>query len=39
MGAELGTFVQHDSIWSRTTITSHDSLGQLLLDALNIVST
>jgi Zn-finger nucleic acid-binding protein len=38
MGSELGAFVQHDVTWSRTTTSSHDSLGQLLLDALNIVT-
>jgi Zn-finger nucleic acid-binding protein len=38
MGAEIGTFAQHDVTWSRTTSASaHDSLGLLLLDALNIV--
>jgi Zn-finger nucleic acid-binding protein len=39
MGAEIGSFVQHDVTWSRTVSSSaHDSLGHLLLDALDIVS-
>lgn len=38
MGAEMGSVVQHDGPWSRTSSTSaHDSLGHLLLDALNLV--
>jgi Zn-finger nucleic acid-binding protein len=38
MGAEIGSFAQHDATWSRTRSTSaHDSLGHLLLDALDIV--
>jgi Zn-finger nucleic acid-binding protein len=38
MGSELGAFAQHDFTWSRTSASSHDSLGHLLLDALNIVT-
>jgi Zn-finger nucleic acid-binding protein len=38
MGADIGSFVQHDSTWRHGGPTSaHDSLGHLLLDALNIV--
>jgi Zn-finger nucleic acid-binding protein len=38
MGAEIRTFAQHDAMWGRTVSGSaHDSLGHLLLDALNIV--
>jgi Zn-finger nucleic acid-binding protein len=37
MGAELGIYAAHDATWSRTTMSPSDSLGHLLLDALNIV--
>jgi Zn-finger nucleic acid-binding protein len=38
LGAEIGAFAQHDAMWSRTvSVSAHDSLGHLLLDALNIV--
>jgi Zn-finger nucleic acid-binding protein len=37
MGSDVNVFVQHDVVWAHDT-ASHDSLGQLLLDALNIVS-
>ena len=37
-GADIGSFAQHDSAWGRTgAAASQDSLGHLLLDALNIV--
>jgi Zn-finger nucleic acid-binding protein len=38
MGAEIGAFAQHDAIWTRTvSVSAHESLGHLLLDALDIV--
>lgn len=38
MGAEIGAFAQHDATLGRTVSASaHESLGHLLLDALNIV--
>jgi Zn-finger nucleic acid-binding protein len=40
MGAEIGSFARHDSGWSSTSSTAaHDSLGHLLLDALDLVVT
>ena len=38
MGAEIGTFAQHDATWGRNepTVAQH-ALGRLLLDALHIV--
>jgi Zn-finger nucleic acid-binding protein len=36
MSSDVGVFSQHDSGWSRVSI-SHESFGQFLLDALDIV--
>jgi Zn-finger nucleic acid-binding protein len=40
MGANLGAFVQHDAAWSRAAASpaAHDSLGHLLLEALNVLN-
>jgi Zn-finger nucleic acid-binding protein len=38
MGSEIGSFSNHDALWSRaSSVPANDSLGHLLLDALNIV--
>lgn len=39
LGADVGPFAHNDSAWSHTSaLAAQDSLGHLLLDALNIVS-
>lgn len=38
MGSEIGAFAPHDVTWTRTTASSDDSLGHLLLDALHLVT-
>jgi Zn-finger nucleic acid-binding protein len=37
MGSNVGAFAHGDVEWTRTTVSSNDSLGHLLLDALNLV--
>jgi hypothetical protein len=37
MGSTVGAFAHGDVEWTRTTVSSNDSLGHLLLDALNLV--
>jgi Zn-finger nucleic acid-binding protein len=38
LGSDVIGFARHDTAWTRTASSAHDSLGHLLLDALHIVA-